>query len=179
MYTCQARTNLSYIYGDNFPNISYVERPNIWNKNKSIVENKVFKQYEDDYPFENERWMMGGFRINYFNGGVFNYDFSRESIHDKQFSRQNFLAEDNKKFCTRIAWSQTRPISSYGSPNLRTFRPFNYYDLSDKYGDIRKLHISTDTKGDNLYAFCENDIALVLVLKQTISGASGETLTTT
>ena len=179
VYTCQARTNLSYIYGDNFPNISYVERPNIWNKNKSIVENKVFKQYEDDYPFENERWMMGGFRINYFNGGVFNYDFSRESIHDKQFSRQNFLAEDNKKFCTRIAWSQTRPISSYGSPNLRTFRPFNYYDLSDKYGDIRKLHISTDTKGDNLYAFCENDIALVLVLKQTISGASGETLTTT
>lgn len=180
LYTCQARTNLSYMYGDYFPNIGYVERPNIWNKNKSVVDNKVFARYDEDYPNEIDKWNSGGFRINMFkNESKFNFDFSKEAVHDKQYSRQEFLKELNQKYCTRLVWSQTRPIDNYGSPNLKSFRPFNYFDLPDKDGDIRKLHISTDNNGDNLYVFCENEVSLVLTNKQTISGASGQVLTTT
>lgn len=180
LYTCQARTNLSYMYGDYFPNINYVERPNIWNKELSVVDNKIFSKYNEDYPNEKERWTSGGFRINMFkNESKFNFDFSKEAVHDKQYSRQEFLKELNQKYCTRLVWSQTRPIDNYGSPNLKSFRPFNYFDLPDKYGDIRKLHINTDSNGDNLYVFCENEVALVLAQKQTISGASGQVLTTT
>lgn len=180
IYTCQARSNLSYMYGEYFPNVNYVERPNIWNKNLSVTENKIFKEYEKDYPNEKDFWTSGGFKINMFNTDLnFNFDFSKEAVHDKSYSRKLFLQEEEQVYCTRLAWSQTRPIQNYGSPSLKTFRPFNYKDLSDKYGDIRKLTIVTNNNGDNLYALCENEIALVLTNKQTISGASGQILATT
>jgi len=45
IYTCQARSNLSYVYGDYFPNVNYVERPNKFVKvsSKSSSINCIFK----------------------------------------------------------------------------------------------------------------------------------------
>lgn len=182
IYTCQARTNLSYMYGDYFPNVNYVERPNIWNKDKTITENKVYEEYERKYPNENNIWQYGGFRIRFLKKEeLFNFDFSKEPVHDKTYARKTFLSENNQRYCTRLAWSQPKPINTSNSqvPSLRTFRPFNYYDLPDKNGDIRKIHIARDKNGDNIYVFCENEISLVLTQKQTLSTASGQVLATT
>lgn len=176
LYTCQARTNLSLAYGDFYPNLGYVERPLSWESEKSITENKIFSRYDDDYPNEKERWTLGGFRINQLAGK--NLDFSKTPEHDKLYARVVFLQEESQRYCNRIAWSQTRPIQNYGSPSLKTFRPFNYKDISDKHGDIRALVVISDNKGDNLYAMCENDIALVLTSKHSLSDASGNLIAT-
>lgn len=177
LYTCQARTNLSYVYGKFFPNQGYIERPLTWEDEKTVVENGIFSQYESDYPNEKERWQLGGFGIMQLDRT--NLDFSKFPEHDKLFARVSFLQEENIRYCTRFAWSQTRPIQNYGSPSLRTFRPFNYKDIADKAGDIHKIYISSDKYGDNVYAMCENDICLVLMRKATLSDAGGNILGTT
>jgi len=177
LYTCQARTNLSYVYGKFFPNQGYIERPQSWESEKTVVENGIFSQYEDDYPNEKERWKLGGFGVMQLERT--NLDFSKFPEHDKLYARVSFLQEDNIRYCTRFAWSQTRPIQNYGSPSLKTFRPFNYKDLADKAGDIHKIYISSDRYGDNVYAMCENDICLVLMRKATLSDAGGNILGTT
>jgi len=177
-YICQSRINLSYMYGDFYPNISYVERPLVWSVSNTTQENHIHSGYLTDYTeSEKEKWNMGGFRTNQITGKNPNYSTLPE--HYKVFSQKFFLQEKNVKYCTRVIWSQTRPIQSFNAPNLKTFRPFNYKDISDKFGDGRKLFISSDRYGDNLYAFCENDIALLLVSKRTLSDASGNIIGTT
>lgn len=177
LYTCQARTNLSYVYGKFFPNQGYIERPLSWESEKTVVENGIFSQYEDDYPNEKERWRLGGFGVMQLDRT--NLDFSKFPEHDKLYARVSFLQEENIRYCTRFAWSQTRPIQNYGSPSLKTFRPFNYKDIADKAGDIHKIYVSSDKYGDNVYAMCENDICLVLMRKATLSDAGGNILGTT
>lgn len=178
LYTCQSRYNLALAYGEFYPNRPYKERPLCWDVTKlTVQENKIALQYETDYPLEISRWTTGGFGVSQFNDK--NLDYSKEPEHDKLIARALFLQNNETRFCTRVIWSQTRPIQSFNAPNLKTFRPFNYKDISDKFGDGRKLFISSDRYGDNLYAFCENDIALLLVSKRTLSDASGNIIGTT
>ena len=176
LYTCQARTNLSYAYGDFFPNHNYIERPLSWEPDKTVVENKVFEQYETDYPNEQARWTLGGFQVQQLANK--NLDFSKTPEHDKLYARAVFLQETSQRYCNRVIWSATRPIQNYGSPSLKTFRPFNYRDISDRHGDIRKLLVISNNKGDNLYAMCENDITLLLTNKNALTDASGNLIAT-
>ena len=179
-YICESRVNLVTQYTESYPNVNYVERPNNWIEGRSNEEIGIYKEYEEKYPNERARWVFGGFRVKYFDDDDrYNFDYTRENTSSKMFSQKNFLKEDSIRYCTRIVWSQTRPIANFNSPNLKTFRPFNYYDLDDKYGDIRKLAVFVGNSGDNLYAFCENEIALILTDKQTLSSASGEVLAMT
>lgn len=176
MFISQSRANISFCYGEFYPNIGYVERPNLWNETLTEGENNVNDFYPTRYPNEKERWKLGGIRINQF---PFNLDYSKIAEHDKFYYIKKFLSEDQLRYCTRIVWSQTRQVQSSDAPNLKTFRLLNYKDIADKFGDIRKLFISSDRYGDNLYAFCEQDIALLLVSKRTLSDASGNVIGTT
>lgn len=190
VYTCQSRTSLVMAYGDFFPNVHFVVRPIKWEidsgsgSNASNVpigmvglnrDNVVFRQYYDDRPDEWKIWTYGGVK-----GQIFpiNLDYSKECEHFKLFSRPAVGFEEHTVYHNRVLWSQTRPISSYNQPSLKTFRPFNFKDIDDNFGEIEKLWSSKSESGYNLYAFCRDNIAILLTRKNILLDASGGNLTT-
>lgn len=190
VYTCQSRTSLVMAYGDFFPNVHYVVRPLQWQldsgsgSNVSNVpvgmvglnrDNVVFRQYYDDRPEEWKIWTYGGIK-----GSIFpiNLDYSKECEHFKLFSRPSVGFEEHTIFHNRVLWSQTRPISSYNQPSLKTFRPFNFKDIEDNFGEIEKLWSCKSESGYNLYAFCRDNICLLLTRKNILLDASGKGLAT-
>lgn len=174
-FFCKTRSSTPIMSGSTYPHINYIERPQTFDEALDLTGNYIYEEYESDYPEEKKRWRLGGFKLP---GVRMNPDYSKNLLNDVVFSQEFKAGEEQTRFHTRVIWSATRPIQKYGAPGLRTFRPFNYIDLSDKYGQITKLFDAMSNYGDNLYALMERDIALLLVGKKTISGQGNELLTT-
>lgn len=174
IYDCQCRFAVHLSYGRCYPNVGYIIRGLHWDTGKTSQAQGIYGDYDLDYPNEyNSRWIYGGFAIKQFPT---NLDFGEMPNFDNYTSGSITFVE-NLKFPTRVIWSLTRPISIYNSPNLKSFNPFNIFDLSDQYGEIKRFYRETNRQFmDNLYAFCEQNICLMFTQKSQINDATGNAL---
>lgn len=191
MWTAETRINLSFAFNDNsskhsynkfFPLKNYIQRPYKWqddqfNNGAAAVyaDNHIFAEYEDDYGDEYLFWGYGGFRYK----PQVNIDYSKSQTTTTLTSVPQIGFEEQNKYCTRVIWSERRPINAQNTPTVRTFPPANFYDLSDDTGEIKKAWsaISGD-KGNNLYAFTNSGICLLLVDKRIIHEINANELAT-
>lgn len=170
IYTAQCYSAIHIDYSEKFPNINYVMRPGFWEAGTKPSLQGVFGQYELDYPNEDASWNFGGLKIK---NGVINSDYAVAPIHDIYTSGTQFT-KTNNIYRNRVAWSITRPIESYNSPSLRLFVATNIFDTNDATGEIKKLYTeATQYYGENIYAFTEDDIAMLMTQKTILSGANG------
>jgi len=175
LYNCQSYSHLPLAYNDCYPLTNYIIRPQHWDG--SHTSRHIQSQYFIDYPSEDQRWRMGGFRVA--KQFPFSLDYSKENVDDRYDYVGQLFYSNNTEFYNRMAWSNVRPIQTVLSPNLKTFGPLNVFDLSDNRGQIQRLHsFKHRLYGENLYALCEDDICIVIAQKATISSGSGNTLGT-
>lgn len=171
MFTVESRAACHLAYNSStspnqfFPLINYVIRPNRWDADKGTVDNGVFQDYVDDYS-ENEKanWKWGGFRFLQ----QINPDYSCEP-RIEFFSKPQFGFEEKTEFCTRIMWSLPRAINNQNAPGLKTFPANNVFDIDDDQGEIKRAWDATTGRGENLYAFTNNGICMLLTKKSILS----------
>ena len=169
MFTVESRSavhlahNLTYPL-EYFPLTNYVIRPNRWDEDKTLDQNGIHQEYGDDYPNEKDNWSWGGFRFLQ----QINPDYSTEPRLEF-FSRPDFGFEDKTDFCTRIMWSLPRAINTQNSPGLKTFPANNAFDIDDDQGEIKRAWDATSERGENLYAFTNNGICLLVTKKSILS----------
>lgn len=170
MFTVESKIAVHYAYNvsyplEFFPLINYVIRPHRWDEDKTIIEQGIYQDYVDDYgEDEKSRWKWGGFR---FTQNV-NPDYSNEPPI-KFFSKPDFGFAEQTEFCTRIMWSLPRAINVQDSPGLKTFPANNSFDIDDSQGEIKFAFDATSGRGQNLYAFCEKGICLLVTNKSILS----------
>lgn len=177
LYDVQCRFAVHLSYGDCYPNVGYIPRPQKWNPSLTPSQQHVFPEYEEDYPNEISRWVLGGLRTKQFPVSI---DFSQDPNHDRYIAGSSILIKENTWFPTRVIWSLTRPIQSYNAPSLKAFLPTNVYDISDAYGEIKFLYSERNSEfQENLYAFTEENICLLITRKRTLQSLSGGQLSST
>lgn len=181
-FFCKTITASVLSGGDNFPNTQY--KPRLMPKSFGIgfdpaSYSYVQDEYDIKFPEERERWKYGGFQTNYLNHNI-DYSKTNENYKYVSIANRNPAARTENKnlYPTRVVWSLTRPISSYYSSGLRTFRPFAYKDLDDKNSQIVKLFDHISNSGANLMAFTEEALYLLLTNKRILTGAADEVVTT-
>jgi hypothetical protein len=176
-----------------FPMCHYVMRGQEWDIGKRLASSgtprtRVFLDYASSYPEEvifdtensyyylNNNWVYGGFRLLSDPTSNIQIDFTHEP--DKTVNPTKPLAgfSDETYYCTRIAWSEPREINLVDSPGVKTFLANSIFDLSDEQGQINFAWDALSAKGNNLYAFCESGVALLLSDKRVISEANGNEL---
>lgn len=189
MWTAETRINLSFNFNDEsvkhsvdqtFPLKNYVIRPYKWDDSGPdaatvYADNNIYPDYETDYGDEYINWQMGGFRFR----PQTNIDYSKSQSTLLITSTPTVGFDEQTDFCTRIIWSEKRPINVQNTPTVRTFPPGNFYDISDDTGEIKRAFsaISSD-KGNNLYAFTDSGICLLLVDKRIIHEINATELAT-
>jgi len=75
-------------------------------------------------------------------------------------------------------WIQIPSPSKYYSPSIRTFYLQNVHDISDDTGAIKRAYDAISEKGNNLYAFTESGLCLLLVDKRVIHEINANELAT-
>jgi hypothetical protein len=190
MWTAETRTNLSFFFNGiekntmdgAFPLMNYVMRPLKWRDNQfsngaaDVYDaNRIHSAYIDDYGDEFLNWIYGGFRFK----PLRNIDYSKWQSTQLITTTPEIGFEEQTDFCTRVLWSEYRPINAQYTPTVRTFPSSQYYDLTDDTGSIKFAWdgMSGD-KGNNLYAFTNNGVALLLVDKRVIQEINGNELAT-
>lgn len=190
MWTAETRTNLSFAFNTEdpkesqdqfFPLKNYVMRANKWSVSNDgspagfYADNKIYTDYYDDYGSEYLFWGLGGFRFRPQN----NIDYCKTQTNLLLTSVPLFGFEEQTEYCTRIIWSERRPINVQNTPTVRTFPSQNYYDISDDTGCIKFAWsaISGD-KGNNLYAITDGGVCLLLVDKRIIHEINANELAT-
>lgn len=190
VWTAETRINLSFAFNDEttkanidqfFPLKNYVQRPYKWQDGDEddaptfIGNNNLHSEYYDDYGFEWNLWGNGGFRFR----PQTNIDYSKSQTTLLVTSVPAVGFEEQTDFCTRIAWSLQRPVNAQNTPTVRTFPANNVYDISDDTGEIKFAWsaLSSD-KGNNLYAFTDSGICLLLVDKRVIHEINANELAT-
>lgn len=192
MWTAETRTNLSFAFnnesGDNknsflqyFPLKNYVMRPNKWTTSNSftypdvLTDNKIYLEYYNVYGDEHLNWQFGGFRFK----PQTNIDYAKTQTNVRPSTVPQFGFEEQTEYCTRIIWSERRPINVQNTPTVKTFPSNNYYDISDDTGCINFAWsaISGD-KGNNLYAITQGGVCLLLVDKRIIHEINANELAT-
>ena len=191
MWTAETRINLSFAFNNEapdkansdqfFPLINYIPRPYRW-KNDSPSDRTTFEndnnlqaQYYDDYGFEWNLWIYGGFRFT----PQVNLDYSKSQTTELYTSVPAVGFEEETDFCTRIIWSLKRPPNAQDTPSVKTFLPNAYFDISDDTGEIKFAWsgLSSD-KGNNLYALTDSGVCLLLVDKRIVSEINANELAT-
>lgn len=192
MWTAETRTNLSFAFNNeeganknshlqHFPLKNYVMRPLKWTVSNNftypdvLTDNKIYLQYYDVYGDEHLNWQFGGFRFK----PQTNLDYAKTQTLVKPTTVPQFGFEEQTEYCTRIIWSERRPINVQNSPTVKTFPSNNYYDISDDTGCINFAWsaISAD-KGNNLYAITQGGVAILLVDKRIIHEINANELAT-
>lgn len=191
IWTAETRINLSFGFNietpdkansaQHFPLINYIPRPHKWKPgsedNRTTFENNnsLSPTYFDDYGFEWNLWKYGGFRFL----PQVNIDYSKNQNTTTYTSVPLLGFEEQTDFCTRIIWSERRPINIQNTPTVKTFPPSNYFDISDDTGGINFAWSAlSDSKGNNLYAITNSGICLLLVDKRIISEINADELAT-
>jgi hypothetical protein len=191
MWTAETRINLSFAFNNEapdkansdqfFPLINYIPRPYKWNNNNPTDrttfenDNNLQAQYYDDYGFEWNLWVFGGFRFT----PQVNLDYSKSQTTELFTSVPAVGFEEETDFCTRIIWSLKRPPNAQNTPSVKTFLPDAYFDISDDTGEIKFgwSALSSD-KGNNLYALTDSGVCLLLVDKRIVSEINANELAT-
>jgi hypothetical protein len=192
MWTAETRTNLSFAYNietgadknsnlQYFPLKNYVMRPNKWTTSNNfqypdvLNDNKIYLEYYDVYGDEHLNWQWGGFRFK----PQTNIDYAKTQTNIKPSSVPQFGFEEQTEYCTRILWSERRPINVQNTPTVKTFPSNNFYDISDDTGCINFAWSAiSDSKGNNLYAITQGGICLLLVDKRIIHEINANELAT-
>jgi len=191
MFACRSRADITFSFNDESTKHSsdqyfllknYVMRPYGWKDNQFgngaaavYADNNLWAAYEDDYGNEFELWGYGGFRFIH----NVNIDYSKDLTDGIQITTVPEVGfEEQTDFCTRIAYSLERPINSQNTPSLRTFLSQNVYDISDDTGEIKYAYDAITGKGNNLYAFTQDGVCLLLVDKRLVHEINGNELTT-
>lgn len=199
VFTVESRINLTYAFNIEtsdidpeasssnstqfFPLRNYIMRPNKWNDDSFTSgtdediytdDNVLFSQYGDAYGKEWNNWGWGGFRFQ----PQTNLDYSKLNRTKNLSSVPAVGFEEQNKYCTRIIWSEQRPINIQDSPTVRTFPSQNAYDISDDTGAITRAFDAISGKGNNLYSFTEGGICLLLVDKRVIHEINADELAT-
>jgi hypothetical protein len=194
MWTAETRTNLSFAYNiesgndknsnlQYFPLKNYVMRPLKWTTSNDITnpqdfleDNKIYyPQYYDAYGAEWDNWSWGGFRFK----PQTNIDYAKTQTNIKPTSVPQFGFEEQTEYCTRILWSERRPINVQNTPTVKTFPSNNFYDISDDTGCINFAWSAISaSKGNNLYAITQGGVCLLLVDKRVIHEINANELAT-
>lgn len=155
-----------------YPLVHYRPRPNKWKTDDPIGEQRnVFEEYYEELGNEDEYWNWGGFR---FLSSV-NQDYAAENrFHE--YTSKPFFIEEETDFCTRIIWSDIKPINVQDSPNVRSFNALNYFDISDDTGEIKYAFDTEGEKGSNLYAITESGVCVLITDQRILSQLTGEQL---
>lgn len=170
MFTCEARCGLHYGFNAQTPNqyfplMGYVIRPAQWDVAKNLSDNGIWPQYGIDYGNEIDFWEWGGFRFL----PQVNPDYACEAPI-QFFSQPEFGFVENTVYDTRIMWSLPRVIGVQDSPSLKTFPANNSFDIDDNQGEIKRAwDATTASKGENLYAFTNKGICLLVTRKNILS----------
>lgn len=158
-----------------FPMIHYVMRPCEWNTtldSNFSGGSDIDPQYISDYPGECQYWGYGGFWTN----PLFNLDYSSWNSYDYGYDRPDVGFTEETDFCTQVIWSKEESVGVQDVPNLKTFPSANIYNLEDKTGEIKYLFDTESSKGNNLYAFTNNGVAILLTNKFELRDAGGDAL---
>ena len=170
MFTAESRICLPYAHNNDyplqfFPLVHYVIRPHRWDPDLSYTDNNIYPEYPEDYGAgEKDNWKWGGFRFRQ----NMNPDYS--TIAPKEFvSKPEFGFVDKTRFPTRTMWSLPRQINQQNAPGLKSFPANNSFDIDDNQGEIKFAWSATSDKGENLYAFTNTGICLLVTKKSILS----------
>lgn len=191
LWTAETRINLSFAFNNEspdkansdqyFPLVNYIPRPHKWNSgdeqdvDQFTQKNSLSDRYFDDYGYEWNLWNYGGFRFT----PQTNIDYIKFQNTSTYTSVPELGFEEQSDYCTRIVWSETRPINIQNTPTVKTFPSSNYYDISDDTGEIKFAWSAlSGDKGNNLYAFTNSGVCLLLVDKRIIHEINANELAT-
>lgn len=191
MWTAETRINLSFAFNNEspdkansdqfYPLINYIPRPHKWKAgnetDRTAFENNnhLNPLYFDDYGYEWNLWPFGGFRFT----PQTNLDYSKSQTTVLYTSVPLVGFEEQTKFCTRIVWSERRPINVQNTPTVKTFPGSNYFDISDDTGEIKFAWSAlSQDKGNNLYSITDSGICLLLIDKRIIHEINADELAT-
>ena len=192
MWTAETRCNLSFYFNlespdkavseQAFPLVNYIPRPYKWNDNQDTTDrtawesaNHLSPSYYDDYGYEWNWWGWGGFRFL----PQVNKDYSKSQTTAIYTSVPTVGFTEQTDFCTRVIWSLKRPINAQNTPSVRTFPPSNVFDISDDTGEIKFAWSAlSGDKGNNLYAFTDSGVCLMMVDKRVIYEINANELAT-
>jgi hypothetical protein len=157
-----------------YPLVNYRMRPFNWNTN-DVPNNipNVWQDYFDDFGAEYDWWQFGGFRFIH----TINQDYAQSNSYHSYIAKPVSFEEETD-FCTRIIWSEVKPINVKDSPNVRTFPTLNFFDISDDTGEIKYAYDTEGTRGSNLYAVTESGVCVLITDKRILSEVSGQALAT-
>jgi hypothetical protein len=182
MWTAETRCNLSFYFNlespdkavneQAFPLVNYIPRPYKWNDGADPTDraaweasNNLLPNYYDDYGYEWNWWGLGGFRFL----PQVNKDYSKSQTTTIYTSVPTVGFDEQTDFCTRVIWSLKRPINAQNTPSVRTFPPSNVFDISDDTGEIKFAWSAlSGDKGNNLYAFTDSGVCLMMVDKRVV-----------
>ena len=154
-----------------FPATHYIERPLKWHTGDLYEDNfcdengLINNDYLVPYPKEYDLWQYGGFRFK----PQHNFDYTHTQNSQVYFNKPPVGFEEQTEFCTRVIYSLERPINTQDVPGLRTFNANAFFDISDDTGEIKYAYDSLSGKGNNLYAFTDEGICLLLTTKSIIT----------
>jgi hypothetical protein len=194
MWTAESRYNLSFAFNienpdkavsdQYYPLINYIPRPYKWDagnesdRTQFESDNSLREQYFNDFGFEWNLWTLGGIRFQMGETNT-NLDYSKSQTTAIYTTIPTVGFEEQNEFCTRIIWSLRRPINIQNAPGVRTFPANNYFDISDNTGEIKFAWSAlSNDKGNNLYAFTNNGVCLLLVDKRVIHEINANELAT-
>jgi hypothetical protein len=192
MWTAETRCNLSFFFNlespdkavseQAFPLVNYIPRPYKWSSSADPGDraawesaNNLSPQYFDDYGYEWNWWGWGGFRFL----PQTNKDYSKSQTTNIYTTVPTVGFEEQTDYCTRVIWSLKRPINAQNTPSVRTFPVSNYFDLADDTGEIKFAWSAlSGDKGNNLYAFTDSGVCLLMVDKRVIYEINANELAT-
>lgn len=167
----------SYAVYRGFPRVNYIMHPEKWDA--TIANNfgtgKIKADYEGSvqyYPDEHTVWGYGGFMFKQ----VYGLDYSERNNYLPSTSKPIVGWREITDFCTRVIWSEQRNMAQQNVPNLRTFLSTSIYDIEDYTGEIKYAFDADTSKGNNLYAFTDKGVALLLTGKQQLGDATGNNI---
>ena len=194
MFTSESKVHLPLSYNiDNgstysgyqcYPRTNYIQRPWKWDPGdpdsnfgiKTIgffnYADKINEQYKTDFPEEYGYWQYGGFKFM----NKINVDYLKEKDNAGFTNKPVVSYKDETDFCTMILWSESREPNVQDAPNLKTFPALNFFTIADAQGEIKFAFDTETSKGENLYAFCEKGICLLLTQKDMLASSNGDTV---
>jgi len=194
VWPAETRINLSFAFNveqpdkavsdQYYPLINYIPRPYKWNLSDPTDpvqfkdDNNLLPNYFNDYGYEWNLWGNGGFRF-LMNDLQTNIDYSKSQTNKSFFTKPVVGFEEQTDFCTRIIWSLRRPMNAQNAPSVKTFPLVNYFDISDDTGEIKfAWSAMSGDKGNNLYAFTDSGVCLLVVDKRVIHEINANELAT-
>ncbi len=194
MWTAETRYNLSFAFNvespdkavsdQYYPLVNFIPRPHKWDTSDPADvtqfenDNHITTQYFSDFGYEWNLWHLGGIRFKMGENNT-NLDYVKSQTTTIYSTKPAVGFEEQNDFCTRIIWSLRRPINIQDAPGVRTFPANNYFDISDNTGEIKfAWSAMANDRGDNLYAFTNSGICLLLVDKRVISEINANELAT-